>query len=172
MKKSVQDEGNNDKALASFGRYKKKCTNCGKFRHKASKCRASGQENKMTEEAPATTNNNKMKKVVDRNNVTCFNCQKKGHFANECRSPKKQTQSSNVANSSMNDTVLMTFPSTTMTAKTWIADSGASSHITNDDTGLYDVQEVKEPVKIGDGKTVYATKIGKLNVTTALKDGR
>ncbi len=75
------------------------------------------------------------------------------------------------AHSAMNDTVLMTFPSVKMTKKTWIADSGASSHITNDDTRLYDVEDVKELVKIGNGKTVYATKIGKLNVSIALQDG-
>ncbi len=136
MKKSTQDGGGNDKALASFGCYKKKCTNCGKFGHKASKCRASGQENKETEDATVATNNNKGKKVIDKKNITCFNCQQKGHYANECPKPKKKTQPSSVANSAMNDTILMTFPSAKMTEKTWIADSGASLHITNDDTGL------------------------------------
>jgi len=71
----------------------------------------------------------------------------------------------------MNDTILMTFTLATLTQKTWIADSGASSHITNKDTGLYDICTVKEPVRIGNGKTVYATKIGKLNISIAFKDG-
>jgi len=52
----------------------------------------------------------------------------------------------------MNDTVLMMFPSAMMTEKTWISDSGACLHILNNDTGLYDIREVKELVKIGNGK--------------------
>jgi len=41
MKKHTQDGGANNKALASFRCYKKKCTNCGKSGHKASKCQLS-----------------------------------------------------------------------------------------------------------------------------------
>jgi len=126
---------------------------------------------KETDDATAAANNNKGKKVVDKKNITCFNCQQKGHYVNECPKPKKKTQPSSVANSAMNGTVLMTFPSAMRTKKTWIADSGALSHITNNDTGLYDICEVKELVKSGNGRTVYATEMRKLNVSIGLKDG-
>ena len=46
----------------------------------------------------------------------------------------------------------------------WITDSAASTHITNSNVGLYDYTIVNEPVKIGDGKLVYAKKVGKLKV--------
>jgi len=40
-------------------------------------------------------------------------------------------------------------------------------HITNDETSLYDVRNIREPVKIGDGNLVYATKVGKSRITYA-----
>ncbi len=46
----------------------------------------------------------------------------------------------------------------------WIADSGASTHITTSDIGLFEIKNVNEPVQVGDGKFVYATKVGKLTV--------
>jgi len=44
----------------------------------------------------------------------------------------------------------------------WIADPAASTHIINSKKGLFDMKNIKEPVKIGDGKLVYAMKVGKL----------
>jgi len=44
----------------------------------------------------------------------------------------------------------------------WIADSAVSKHITNMESGFYNVQEIHEPVKIGYGKLIYVTKAGKL----------
>jgi len=63
------------------------------------------------------------------------------------------------------DTVLMTVgQSKTIKNDTWIADLAASTHIVNSDEGLYNYTVIQEPVKIGDGKLVYATKFGKLRV--------
>ena len=56
-------------------------------------------------------------------------------------------------------------------SKTWIADSGVSTHIMNELQGLYNVEEIEEPVKISDGTVIYATKIGKLKVLMVLKNG-
>ena len=47
---------------------------------------------------------------------------------------------------------------------TWISDSGASCHITNDENGMYDVIEIDELVQ-GSSGIMPATKKGKLRVT-------
>jgi len=49
----------------------------------------------------------------------------------------------------------------------WIANSAASMHITNKETSLYNIRNIREPVKIRDGNLVYATKVGKLCMTYA-----
>ena len=49
---------------------------------------------------------------------------------------------------------------------TWIADSGASCHMTNSDEDLTDVKLIDEFVKIGNGKEMRATKIGHVNGKT------
>ena len=54
---------------------------------------------------------------------------------------------------------------------TWIADSGASTHMGNSDEGMTDVREIDSPVQIGNGKTLRATKIGRKHVTVLSKDG-
>jgi hypothetical protein len=35
---------------------------------------------------------------------------------------------------------------------TWIGDTGASCHLTNSDDGMYDVEVIKSPIKIENGK--------------------
>jgi hypothetical protein len=58
-----------------------------------------------------------------------------------------------------------------ITPTTWLGDTGASCHLTNSDDGMFDVQVIKSPVKIGSGKTMNATKIGKKRLTVMQKDG-
>jgi hypothetical protein len=54
----------------------------------------------------------------------------------------------------------------------WLADLGASCHMTFSEEGMYDCKEVRVPIKIGNGKSMVATKIGKKKVTMVLADGR
>ena len=51
-----------------------------------------------------------------------------------------------------------------VTTDTWIGNSGASCHMTNDDTGMYDFKEIREDLTVGSGKSIIATKIGKLKL--------
>jgi hypothetical protein len=53
---------------------------------------------------------------------------------------------------------------------TWLANSGASCHLTNSDDGMFDVQVISSPVKIGNGKALTATKIGKMRRTIIQKN--
>jgi hypothetical protein len=53
----------------------------------------------------------------------------------------------------------------------WLDDSGASCHMTNSDEGMYNCRNIKSPIKIGDGRTRYATKIGTKKLMVIQKDG-
>jgi len=54
----------------------------------------------------------------------------------------------------------------------WIADVAALTHIVNSEVGLYDVKSIREPIKIGDGKLVYTTKVGRLKVSYEAYKGK
>jgi len=44
----------------------------------------------------------------------------------------------------------------------WIANLATSMHIVNSDKAMFDIKNIKEPVKIGHRKLVYATRLSKL----------
>jgi hypothetical protein len=54
---------------------------------------------------------------------------------------------------------------------TWLGDSAASTHMGNCDAGMFNVEMISSPIKIGDGKVLTATKIGKKRLTVVQADG-
>ena len=56
------------------------------------------------------------------------------------------------------------------TKNTWFGYSGASCHITNDDTDLYDITDINESIQ-GSSSIMPATKKGKLQVKVCQVDG-
>jgi hypothetical protein len=52
----------------------------------------------------------------------------------------------------------------TILPTTWIGDSGASCHMCHHDDGMFDCQQDKTKIKIGNGKLLTATKIFKLKL--------
>ena len=59
-----------------------------------------------------------------------------------------------------------------ITNDTWIADMGASCHMTNDDTGMYDITILKDDfVTVADDQEVKALKIGKLDMMAIQENG-
>jgi len=57
------------------------------------------------------------------------------------------------------------------TGSTQIADSGASTHIGNVDDGMMDVEDVNDPVKVGNGNQVRLLKKGTLPLMLLQKNG-
>ena len=55
---------------------------------------------------------------------------------------------------------------------TFLGDTGASTHMVGDDDGMFDCKDINEPVTVGDGKKLIATKIGRLRRTVYQVDGR
>jgi hypothetical protein len=58
------------------------------------------------------------------------------------------------------------------TKDTWIADSGASCHMGPTDEGMFDVTAIDNPIMIGNGRSLRATKIGKMKKTVKQVDGK
>ena len=54
---------------------------------------------------------------------------------------------------------------------TWLCDSGATCHLMNDPTGVYDIIEIYETAIIGDGNGLKITKKGKLYVIVKQNNG-
>jgi len=88
----------------------------------------------------------------------CFFCKKPGHKLQDCRERKAETTNAT------QETALMAMTTKAVSETTWIADSGATCHITNDPTGLYDIEHMETPVTLGDGTTVTATMNAKLKL--------
>ena len=57
-------------------------------------------------------------------------------------------------------------------ANAWVGDTGASTHMCNNDTGMLDYKMINEEIKIGNGRTIKAIKIGKMKVCIKQTDGR
>jgi len=74
-----------NQALATFCRYKGKCTNCGKMGHKASECHS---QTKKNDGSPNNNKHNTNKPKRDTSNIKCFECRKMGHFQSRC--PKNE----------------------------------------------------------------------------------
>jgi hypothetical protein len=56
-------------------------------------------------------------------------------------------------------------------ANLWLADSGASCHMSFDETGMFDCRDVQSKIKIGNTQTMTATKIDQKRVQLAQPDG-
>ena len=54
---------------------------------------------------------------------------------------------------------------------TWLCDSGATCHLMNDPTGVYNVIEINETGIIGDGNGLKITKKGKLDMKVEQNNG-
>jgi hypothetical protein len=53
----------------------------------------------------------------------------------------------------------------------WIFDSGASSHYCVSDKGMFEVRDIKEKIKVGNGNLFVVTKIGNLKLDVTQIDG-
>ena len=159
MNKTKGNQGEEtDKALATYNKKSKaRCTNCGKLGHKSTVCwDLVGKPDKKT--TTTTTQGNKSE-------IVCHYCKTKGHIKKDCpklKAKKSKEEAAAAANMTVDGDVVLSTGYSKLEENIWIGDSGATSHITNDDTGLYDVKTVNYPVKVGDGGEVIATMIGKL----------
>jgi hypothetical protein len=53
----------------------------------------------------------------------------------------------------------------------WLGDSGASCHVGNDNAGMFDCNRIHSYIKIGNGKYMYLSRIGKKKIMILQANG-
>ena len=77
---------------------------------------------------------------------------------------EKGKEVTNVATEHVVDSVLATTEKgDELTKHTWITDSIATCHITNNNTGVYNVETISDKIKLGQGREVHVKLLGDLD---------
>ena len=161
---------------ADYPRFKERCYTCGNFGHKSANC-------------PSKKNDSESDPRKKRLNVKCTHCGRWGHKYTDCWYYKKQQDRQKNNGESINvtsetkeekDVALITenptgnenaLFCTEIHEDVWIADSGASSHMTNTLQGIYNHRRISSKVKIGSSKYVDANIICDVSDIAIQKDG-
>ncbi|UYV69005.1 SERINC3 [Cordylochernes scorpioides] len=97
-------------------------------------------------------------------NTHCGYCKKKGHWWKECYKRKEKQKGQQPSSSARDDSCAFSAETSAFLAETkafWIADSGATDHMTFRREWFSTFEEIPEgvhPVCLGDGKKIYAKK--------------
>jgi hypothetical protein len=139
----------------SSGTFKGNCRKCGEYGHKAAYCK---KKDKTEEKSTSISKENSEK------GVKCSYCHQKGYTLDVCRI-KQRVEAKKKGNEATLE-VLMAAEQSDNKGHLWIGDSGASSHMTNSDEGLYDIEESDQVIIIGNREKLKAIKTGKLKRKT------
>ncbi|UYV74313.1 hypothetical protein LAZ67_11002983 [Cordylochernes scorpioides] len=103
-------------------------------------------------------------------NTHCGYCKKKGHWWKECYKRKEEQKGQQPSSSSRDDSCAFSAETSAFLAETkdsWIADSGATDHMTFRREWFSTFEEIPEgvhPVCLGDGKKIYAKGKGNIDI--------
>jgi hypothetical protein len=164
----------NDGDVGLFaGGFKGNCNHCGKQGHKAFQCPDKAKEGNGKGNSNNGSGKNKFR-------GKCNHCGKQGHREANCWAKNGKPDSANTAtDNAATEHVLAAIDNefafkadgSKLTKDTWIGDTGASCHMTNDDTGMYEVKTIDDEITVGNGKPMKATKIGKIKMEIIQVDG-
>lgn len=152
-------------ALSAF---KGTCRSCGTYGHKASDCKKKGSNQSSNSGGPKSPN------------VVCTYCKKPGHKEEKCWAKQKDDKKKEESKSETVDIALVTMFEPDETAHSaivrdrdfFLCDSGATSHMTNNIDGMFDLKEIDKTVQVGNGSIVKATMMGKIKTTVQNDDGK
>ncbi|UYV79406.1 hypothetical protein LAZ67_17002496, partial [Cordylochernes scorpioides] len=103
-------------------------------------------------------------------NTHCGYCKKKGHWWKECYKRKEEQKGQQPSSSARDDSCAFSAETSAFLAETkdsWIADSGATDHMTFRIEWFSPFEEIPEgvhPVCLGDGKQIYAKGKGNIDI--------
>ena len=178
MAQGGQNTHGEEHALFAGG-FKGKCNNCGKIGHKARDCRDK-KDNKDKEKGQQNGGDGDK-------NIECFYCKKKGHRISNCHKLKQKEQANIGIDKSTDEksatsevglgiwdyhhSELGMLKMDADSKHIFIADSGASCHLTGSLEGMVDCLKICEWVTVGNGKCVEATMIGTKKGRIKMPDG-
>ena len=191
--------GETEETALFAGGYKGKCFSCGKFGHRARDCRHNkNSNNNNTNNNSNNNNNSNATKQTNENgsderdkNIECYYCKKKGHRIADCWKLKKKNEQANIGIDATNGGertddeksnvglgMIEGIPSEFAFSKIdhggeniFIADSGASCHMTSSLSGMTDIVDINEKITVGNGQVIRATKMGTMNGIVRTSDG-
>jgi hypothetical protein len=111
------------------GGFKGSCQICGEYGHKAANC----------------------KKKDAKKDIICGYCKLKGHPEKRCWKKQKEEKAQK-AEKKLTQEVLIGSEEDLKNDNVWIGDTGATSHMTNQLEGLFDVEDIDQHIIMGDGK--------------------
>lgn len=149
--KRTKEESDEAVALMMSNKFKGACNVCGKIGHKGADC--------------WTLDKNKSKKEAFFAKMKDIKLKKK----NKHKSKEKGPDTTN--NSDDSEIVLMANTLQKFGKNTWIADSGASTHMCNDLSAMHNLKESNQSISIGNGTKLTATKSGTVRGELRLANG-
>ena len=136
--KESKDSGDTAMVAGKFKKqFKGTCNKCGKWGHKGADCKTSEKKGYKGR---------------------CNYCKIVGHKETECR--KKKREENNKSNDGQADLAFIAQNKSDDVKDLWIADTGASSHMTNSMEGMSDLKETDETITVGNGATMTVKYVG------------
>ena len=155
-KKSDVEASNNSVALMMKTGFKGACNVCGKIGHKGTDCFSLDKNKSKKEEWFKNIKDKKVKKGYKKKNNN-----------------KNSTEHDTALASTNAEMVLMTTGKTNRFPKNiWIADSGATAHMTNSMKGMFDMKDTNKTITVGDGRQMVIQKTGKWRGTALDSEGQ
>lgn len=168
---------NMDEAIALMAKtqFKGACSVCGKIGHKGADC-FTLERNKDKKEAYFKKLDEKRNKANKSNHKSGFK-NKKNHNQGK-KSPgnqdPNQASATTMALTNIDEEMILIAENIPkpFNSFTWIADSGASTHMTNTLDGMFDMVDANINISVGDGRKMTTTKIGKWKGVAIDQEGR
>ena len=111
----------------------------------------------------------------------CYYCGKTGHRKSECRKKKKDEaegadDSGDIMLCTLEDKTKMNEDLALRVGRKgsdfFICDSRASLHMTNNDAAMFDVTTIERRIRVGNGETIQALKMGKIRTSFISTNGK
>ena len=144
-----------------------KCAHCGKMGHISDKC---WFKYGRTENANFGIDNRRYSDII----LTAMDNTEENNKAGSARwqhVAREKCRNENVNFTAASQQIEFGAKEMEVSNNFWIGDSGASCHMTNDDTGLEEISKIDEEIMIGDGKPMKATKVGRMKMEMIKNDG-